>query len=395
MSAVRVAAFEQVVRRFYEAAAIPQLWPVALQDLAEAVGAQGAAAHASDGVRTFRTIVSDGAGSLYDDFVRHWQKPELNSHRARGMALIRKGWRGALTERDCFSAEELARDPFHQEFIVPAGFTSFVGTIVAQGSGMVLSTSIYRRQSQGAYERDEVRLINELAARLRAAGDFALQVGLRSASGLVDAQAAGGRAVALIGHDGRVLHMSERFEGVIGNGLYVRAGRLGACDAAADQAIAAGLAPLGAPELTQKPCACVVVPRPDGSRPLIVQIFPLVGAAQDILHLVSALVTVTDLEAANLKPAERLLAQAFGLTAAEARLAGQLAAGGTLPEIAGTDGVAYDTLRCHLKAIFVKTGTGRQSELMLLLSKFIGLPACDDGLPEETRGAKRRGRRLS
>lgn len=56
-----------------------------------------------------------------------------------------------------------------------------------------------------------------------------------------------------------------------------------------------------------------------------------------------------------------------GLTPAEQRLARALLAGGSLAEIAVRLGVAYETVRSHLKAISAKTGSHSQRELIALL----------------------------
>jgi len=45
------------------------------------------------------------------------------------------------------------------------------------------------------------------------------------------------------------------------------------------------------------------------------------------------------------------------LTASEARIAGALATGASLKEIAGRHEMSYETVRLHLKHIFAKTGT--------------------------------------
>lgn len=57
----------------------------------------------------------------------------------------------------------------------------------------------------------------------------------------------------------------------------------------------------------------------------------------------------------------------FGLTPAEARLAGALASGARLAEIARTHGVSIHTVRAQLKALMQKTGTHRQAALIRLL----------------------------
>ena len=64
--------------------------------------------------------------------------------------------------------------------------------------------------------------------------------------------------------------------------------------------------------------------------------------------------------------AGQLTAQ-FGLTAAESRLAVRLAEGRSVAEAAKVSGISMATARTHLRNIFAKTATSRQSELALLL----------------------------
>jgi hypothetical protein len=102
MGAVRTAAFSSLVGKFYEAAALPELLPAALHELALACGAEGATVHLSNGSQTFASVGSEGLTDMHRDFMKHWRAPELNSHRARGLDLIFRGWQNTLTEQDCF-----------------------------------------------------------------------------------------------------------------------------------------------------------------------------------------------------------------------------------------------------------------------------------------------------
>jgi DNA-binding CsgD family transcriptional regulator/PAS domain-containing protein len=375
MCAVRTESFERVTQRFYEAAALPELWPDALHALSRACDAEGTAAHSSDGLITAHTVVSDGAAGLYDEFVAHWRAPELNTHRARGLALIQRGWSGALTEQDCFTPEELAHDPFQQEFIVPNGFSSFAGLVLARAPGLMMSASIYRRPEQGPYFRDEIALINQLTEHLRAACEIAMRLGIQSTQRMADAFAVAGYPIALIGRDGSILHANARFERLIGEDLYVKEGRLGSWESPANEGLAAAIhRAIRHDGEMRRPFSSIVLPRRNALRPLVAQVAPVVGQARDILHRVTAIVTLVDVEAANTPPAASLTMQVFGLTPAEARLAGLIASGKSLSEIASIERTTYQTLRTRLKSVFEKTGTRRQVDLVLLLGKLTRQP---------------------
>ncbi|HET8612969.1 MAG TPA: LuxR C-terminal-related transcriptional regulator, partial [Sphingomonas sp.] len=57
----------------------------------------------------------------------------------------------------------------------------------------------------------------------------------------------------------------------------------------------------------------------------------------------------------------------LGLTAAEAAIAARLADGSALADIAAELGIAHNTARAHLRAIYAKTGVNRQSRLVHLI----------------------------
>jgi DNA-binding CsgD family transcriptional regulator/PAS domain-containing protein len=63
------------------------------------------------------------------------------------------------------------------------------------------------------------------------------------------------------------------------------------------------------------------------------------------------------------------LGRMFGLTLAEIALCRRLILGDTLAEAAAALGLATETVRTRIKTIFAKTGTARQSQLLLLLSR--------------------------
>lgn len=371
MGAIRTDLFEGVVHRFFEAAAVPELWSDALHALAIACGAPAATALPIVGLQPTAILASKNvAGVIAEGLRGGWFAPERNTRMARCMALVERGRHGIITQQDVFSAEDLARDAFQHEYIQPNGFSTFCGAVLAQAPGLALPVSIERAVGQDPFLQDEIVPMNQLFTHLRAAGDLAVRVGMASTQQVADAFSMAGHPVALLGRDGGIIHMNARFESLVGDGVCVRAGRLSSWHPDAERALAAAIGKAVHFEGTKHgPLTSIVLPRRNGLRPLVAEVVPVVGLAHDVLHLVAAIVTLTDLDAAGSSPSEALLEQAFGLTPAEARLASQIAAGKTLAEIAGEAGNARETLRSRLKSVFHKTGTGRQAELTLLLSK--------------------------
>lgn len=68
------------------------------------------------------------------------------------------------------------------------------------------------------------------------------------------------------------------------------------------------------------------------------------------------------------------LMDGFGMTAAEARLASAIAQGASLEQYGADNGVRPGTLRTQLSSIFLKTGVGRQVDLVALVH---AIPRCE------------------
>jgi DNA-binding CsgD family transcriptional regulator/PAS domain-containing protein len=373
MNDFRPNVFEALVQRFFEAAAVPELWPNVLQELADACGGGFALAMPVCGIEPLGPVASTEGGEYFHDFQTRWQAPELNTRMSRCTAMVERGWRGIITENDAFTSEELARDPFQQEFVRRHGYWSYAGAVVATAPGLALPIAIERPFKLGPFSRDEIDLMNKLFDHIRAAGTVAIRIGMASNVRIADALSAGGQPMALLGRDGSVVHMNARFERLIGNGLLIKAGQLTCGHPDANRALAAAIEKaIRHDGQLREPLTAVILPRRDGLRPLVARVLPVVGSANDVLRMVAAIVTVTDLEAADTGPMANVLEEAFGLTPAEARLASQIATGKTLAEIARQQGSGRETLRSQLKAVFEKTGTSRQAELALLLSKLAG-----------------------
>ena len=114
--------------------------------------------------------------------------------------------------------------------------------------------------------------------------------------------------------------------------------------------------------------------RPSLKRILLLRVTPLHAAGAGDCVLRRAALFLHD-PAAAARIDEDALCRLFGLTHSEARLLVLLLNGSTLAEACATLGVTMNTARTHLKHIFLKTDTNRQTQLIsLLLGSVIQLP---------------------
>ena len=173
---------------------------------------------------------------------------------------------------------------------------------------------------------------------------------------------------------GFVLDTNPAAERVFDSQVFVRDRRLLVRDKCASAALDAFIDQLRTtPDTATLPAGPIVIQH-SGKGPLIARILPVDGAARTPFLGARALLVLSDLDVER-PPNTTLIAQAFGLTPAETRLASLIATGLSLGQAAEELGVARETVRARLKAVFAKTGTHRQGELVALLGRVFRFPA--------------------
>ena len=115
------------------------------------------------------------------------------------------------------------------------------------------------------------------------------------------------------------------------------------------------------------------VRRPSGRRPLTAIVRSVEGASAQPDPLAPAtLLFILDPET-SVESVEAELRQLYGLTSTEARLANLMMEGKALDQCCKILNIRRSTARTHLQHLFEKVGVQRQSELVSLLLKGIGL----------------------
>jgi DNA-binding CsgD family transcriptional regulator len=188
--------------------------------------------------------------------------------------------------------------------------------------------------------------------------------------GQVDGRA---EAAALVGPGLQVLRTTAAFDRIVAAGDGVALGGsapaarlMTACPAGQVRLDAA----IGRAATRIAPVAAALrCPRPSGRAALIVVIHPIPWATR-LLHggEGTAILTLID-PGQRLASTPGLWREAFALTPCEAALAVLLMAGHSLESAAAIRDCRPATLRVHLRRIFAKTATSRQSDLVALLAR--------------------------
>jgi DNA-binding CsgD family transcriptional regulator len=273
------------------------------------------------------------------------------------------------TDLDFITPEEIARHPYYQELHGAHGFRWFAGVLVASGDDQ-WGLAIQRTIEQGPFSPREARRLAALSRKLGSAAALARSLGFVRAEAALDAFQVSGSAVVLLNRLGEVLRVNAAAERMLETNPRIVKRRVVSTDrdatAALDRALHAVLWSRSASALMPP----VPLPRP-GKRPVLAYPVRLAAVSADALAACQAVLVLVDPDARP-RPPEAALRSGFGLTAAEARLAMQLAAGETLDDAADALGIAKETARVQLKAVFGKLDLHRQSELVALLARMLG-----------------------
>jgi DNA-binding CsgD family transcriptional regulator len=349
-----------------KAAIDPSCWKPALESIAAAAGAVGAALipiRTSD--RPLGLTFSDGIAELMDAYIREgWY---MRDQRNRGIPKLRST--GITVDQDHTSPEEMRCSPFY-DFLGRHGFRWFAGVAFNAGDDE-WCLAIQRSPRQGPFSVAEQRRLITLRTPLTSAVTTARELGFVRALGISDAFDMMETAALLINQYRRVVRTNKVADSKLGDHLRIVDGHLITDDrnaaAALSWLIERAIVNADA-EATMMPPVAVAHP---GHRAMAVYAVPLSGPVRDVLAAVRAIAVIRDLEE-SLMPPEAHVRNLFGLTSAEARLATRVASGEHLELAADALGIAYQTARNQMQAIFAKTDTHRQAEVVALFARLQG-----------------------
>lgn len=357
-----------VVGSIYDTALNPEGWPSLLESLAGVVGGQSGGLHVIAAPASHATYNYNRPQEFLDLFngrfrdEDRWVAPAM----ARPVGT-------AMTGSQLMPVAEFLHTAYYQECCRIGDVHDTVCMILHADPAAAIGVTLNRPDRVALFGDVERRALQSLSPHLLRLAKIHVKFGVASVAAQLQERALDRLAfgVALLSRDFGVVFVNKaaRAFAARNDGLRLAGRRVGAVTPADDAKLAAAQAAA----LTRRPKGAVLqVARANGARAYVLQVMPLGAASASALAGAfeggpGALVVVTDPAEGAAAPID-LLAALWGLTAAEARLCVELAAGRDLAEAGAALGIAEHTARWHLKNVFSKTGVRRQSALVRLLA---------------------------
>ena len=353
--------FSTLTDAFVAAAMDSSRWDTAMDVAAEATGSFGAVLLPIRG-HTPVMPIGEATRPTMDIYFRDgWA---LRDERFRSLPIFLR--RGVASEFDFTTEAEIARSPYYQELLRPRGLKWFAGVKVGETDD-IWGLMLQRTPAQGPFSPDELACLAKLSRSLAGAAELAQAFGFARMEAALAAFETSGSAVAAIDRNGEVARLNAAAERLLGPDLAIVRRRIASFDHEATSALDRALHALlwaRQPGAFHEP---VVLPR-RGARPILAYPSRLSAQAREAFATCSGFVAFVDLDARLASP-EADLARVFGLTRAEARLANAFLREASLEAAAARVGVTVATARNQLQAVFYKTGTHGQAELVALLAR--------------------------
>ena len=362
----------------YDAALTTELWPLVVERLAGMVGGGGGVL-VDQSLQTGQgeAVIVGADPSALTPYFGYYASRNVLLHTPDPRGFMR-GWTPRiLTDEDWLPKEELVRSEYYNDFLRPLDIHSVLMIRLAAQDLNMINLNIGRPEQFGQFSTADIELVARIHPHLIRSFRLGRKI---AADRRVDAGAAefldrSPHAVFLVGLDGRVRHANGAAESLVAAGIGVTliGGRLASPSAEASRRLRQLIHEASSPDAEQRSGGSMVIATPDRRLPLSVIVAPVRAERLAVFQgEPSIIVCVTDPEAGVSLPEQRVR-DLFGLTAAEARVALAMVEGDGPREAAEKLGVSFYTVRAHLVRIYDKTSTRRQSELVALILRTLGV----------------------
>lgn len=370
---------KDVIDGIYAAALDAERWPEALRGVGRAVGAQADAMLLADQSLASRNLaVTTGVidqQSVRDEYRDYFGAIDPAVALLAGLPIGQ-----ATTTSMTWPAQTIARDEFYNDFYARLTLRDSLGAPLLREDGCAAFLAVHRDKHSPLFTAQDVALFSRFLPHLRLGLKLHRQIvhqrrRAEKFESLFERMRLG---VALLQGGAAIVYLNRAARRLLsrGDGLIEQGGMLKARSRFAEPALARLIAAAARGRTGLE--ATLALPRRDRDDHYVVMASPYRPApdgpddlAAPSMHEAGmVLLLIRDPE--DMRGDSMLaLRRRFGLTAAEEALLGALATGRTLQEHCEQRGISINTGRFHLRALYAKTGTNGQGDLVRLVSRMV------------------------
>ena len=365
----------------YEHAEEPGGYEDALQEIADAFRADALCVHqydfrrhAGEAIRVLRGVTVEDAHEYREHHAPHniWMQNLPGGPKTTDV----------LVSHELVPEETLVRHRFYHEFLEPNGLIALLATVLEAGPVQLTTVNLLRGPKLGSYTDNESHLMRRLAPHLcnvyRVGRRFAtVRAGRALLTEVIDGIST---AVLALDRDLRVSETNRAAKALLatGDGLRISRGTLEVSDCVARDQLREAVGSLTANDRSEaaSPGGTFPIGRPSLATPYSATAVPIRSLVPGRSARRSCCLLFIDDPDQDEAPQIERIRSLWGLTPAEARIASMLATGMSPREISERLETSFNTVRCHVSHIYLKTDTSRQAELVCLLSR-LGLTITD------------------
>jgi DNA-binding CsgD family transcriptional regulator len=357
---------EKVIDLIYDAAAENHLWRDVLTAIADLTNSQGGILFGFSFAK--QTVYFDFNGRLSEECKHAFQERHMTNPWSVHMENQPVG--RLVMSDEAIALRDLQRTLFYDEVLRPQEVGHNGMMALAKKKDFYAAFNLCRTLRQGPLEPEEQRLLEWLSPHLRRSATLGLHidsyVSIRNAAfNILDRLSDG---VVILDRSASVLFANTAARGLEAEGAL----RLRPPIATSSSPHSYRLTELIKQALTGKPGGTMSFPRNADGRLLTVMVTSIRSKDHGRLSdagFKDAAVMLFIVDPANRRsiPVGQIM-DAYGLTQAEARVALAASSGNTVGETARLLNLSPNTIKTHLRRVFAKTSTGRQTELAGLIA---------------------------
>ena len=284
-------------------------------------------------------------------------------------------YRKVVTLDEVVPDDDLEDSEFYRIYLCKSNVRYMAGIDLKDANGERYNVRLCRRKAAGNFTEEERHLLDLLAGHIERSVANGMRLVQMDSERQMHTSATSGRSIATITLDEncRVLRSNGAADMMIGadDGILIHRGMLQTRQPELNEKLRDMMTEMLDAQRREEvvPAQAMAIPRSSGKADyeLVVKAIP-VDRYVETRNSPHLMVLIND-PANNPIVSMSALMNLYGLTNSEARISVLLSQGKTLDDVSGELGIARNTARAHLRAIYSKTGVTQQSMLVSLVLK--------------------------